>query len=87
MCCAFQGKVVAAVCHGPAAFTEAELDGKPLVKDKKVGLDLRSCSAGLCMAADLAFCHEECIHDSGLEGCGIYYTLSEYLSNVSQKCR
>lgn len=29
---------MSAVCHGPAAFTEAELNGKPLVKDKKVAL-------------------------------------------------
>jgi putative intracellular protease/amidase len=33
---AVQDKLVSAVCHGPAAFTEAELNGKPLVKDKKV---------------------------------------------------
>ena len=32
----FQDKLIAAVCHGPAALTEAELNGKPLVKDKKV---------------------------------------------------
>ncbi|CAK0785385.1 hypothetical protein CVIRNUC_008593 [Coccomyxa viridis] len=31
-----QGKLVSAVCHGPAAFTEAELDGQPIVKGKKV---------------------------------------------------
>ncbi|CAL5224244.1 g6897 [Coccomyxa viridis] len=31
-----QDKIVAAVCHGPAALTEAELNGKPLVKGKKV---------------------------------------------------
>ena len=33
-----QDKLVAAVCHGPGALTEAELNGKPLVKDKKVQL-------------------------------------------------
>ena len=33
-----QDKLVSAVCHGPAAFTEAELNGKPLVEDKKVAL-------------------------------------------------
>ena len=33
---ASQGKVCAAVCHGPAALTEAELDGEYLVKGKKV---------------------------------------------------
>ena len=27
---------MAAVCHGPGALTEAELNGKPLVKGKKV---------------------------------------------------
>ncbi|CAL5224243.1 g6896 [Coccomyxa viridis] len=31
-----QDKLVAAVCHGPGALTEAELNGKPLVKGKKV---------------------------------------------------
>ena len=31
-----QDKIVAAVCHGPAALTEAELNGKPLVQGKKV---------------------------------------------------
>ena len=33
---AVQGKVVAAVCHGPAALTEAKLDGEYLVKGKNV---------------------------------------------------
>ena len=36
--CCVQDKLVASVCHGPAAFTEAELDGKPFVKGKKVVL-------------------------------------------------
>ncbi|CAL8471608.1 g11150 [Coccomyxa elongata] len=31
-----QGKIISAVCHGPAAFVKAEVDGKPLVKGKKV---------------------------------------------------
>ena len=31
-----QGKVCAAVCHGPAALTEARLNGEYLVKGKKV---------------------------------------------------
>ncbi len=31
-----QGKLVAAVCHGPAALTEAKLNGEYLVKGKKV---------------------------------------------------
>ena len=35
---AVQDKLVSAVCHGPAALTEAELNGKPLVKDRKVAL-------------------------------------------------
>ena len=33
---AVQGKVVAAVCHGGAALTEAKLDGEYFVKGKKV---------------------------------------------------
>ena len=33
---AAQGKVCAAVCHGPAALTEAKLNGEYLVKGKKV---------------------------------------------------
>ena len=31
-----QGKVCAAVCHGPAALTEAKVDGEYLVKGKRV---------------------------------------------------
>lgn len=31
-----KGKIVAAVCHGPAALTEAKLNGEYLVKGKKV---------------------------------------------------
>lgn len=34
-----QGKIIAAVCHGPAAFVKAEVDGKPLVQGKKVCTD------------------------------------------------
>ncbi len=34
--CNVQDKLVAAVCHGPGALTEAELEGQPLVKGKKV---------------------------------------------------
>ncbi len=34
---------MAAVCHGPAALTEAELNGKPLVKGKKVMACSGSC--------------------------------------------
>lgn len=34
-----QGKIISAVCHGPAAFVKAEVDGKPLVKGKKVCAD------------------------------------------------
>ena len=44
-CAAAQGKVCAAVCHGPAALTEAKLDGVYLVKGKKVRpVELPSCS-------------------------------------------
>lgn len=31
-----QGKVISAVCHGPAGLVSAELHGKPVVKGKKV---------------------------------------------------
>ncbi|KAK9918654.1 hypothetical protein WJX75_005678 [Coccomyxa subellipsoidea] len=31
-----QGKVISAVCHGPAGLVSAELDGKPFVRGKKV---------------------------------------------------
>lgn len=31
-----QGKIIASVCHGPAAFVGVEIDGEPLVKGKKV---------------------------------------------------
>ena len=31
-----QGKVISAVCHGPAGLVSAELDGKPVVRGKKV---------------------------------------------------
>lgn len=31
-----QGKIVSAVCHGPAAFVKAEMGGKALVQGKKV---------------------------------------------------
>ena len=30
------GKPVAAVCHGPAAFVNVEIDGKPLVSGKNI---------------------------------------------------
>lgn len=41
--CCGQDKLVAAVCHGPAALTEAELNGEPLVKGKKVTATYGSC--------------------------------------------
>ena len=41
--CQVQDKLVAAVCHGPGALTEAELNGKPLVKGKKVMLRNSGC--------------------------------------------
>ncbi|EIE21884.1 class I glutamine amidotransferase-like protein [Coccomyxa subellipsoidea C-169] len=31
-----QGKVISAVCHGPAGLVSAEVDGKPVVKGRKV---------------------------------------------------
>ena len=34
---------MAAVCHGPAALTEAELNGKPLIQGKKVLACYGSC--------------------------------------------
>ena len=48
-----QGKLVSAVCHGPAAFTEAELDGQPLVKGKKVAQMSFKLLPTLRTAADL----------------------------------
>ena len=47
-----QGKLVSAVCHGPAAFTEAKLDGQPIVKGKKVGQMSLQLLSIFCMAAD-----------------------------------
>ena len=47
-----QGKLVSAVCHGPAAFTEAELDGQPLVKGKKVTMMSLNLLPATCTAAD-----------------------------------
>lgn len=47
---------MSAVCHGPAAFTEAELDGQPIVKGKKVRqLPLQFCLLldRFCTAVDL----------------------------------
>jgi len=55
LCLDLQGKVVAAVCHGPAALTEAKLNGEYLVKGKKVGsanqngLSLGSCAKGVSL--------------------------------------
>ena len=34
------GKIVSAVCHGPIALAGVQVDGKPLVSGKKVGLFL-----------------------------------------------
>ena len=43
-----QEKLVASVCHGPGALTEAELNGKPFVKGKKVVPQFCSCLLSIC---------------------------------------
>ncbi len=41
-----QGKVISAVCHGPAGLVSAEVDGKPVVKGKKVSHNLAPAGRG-----------------------------------------
>ena len=54
---AVQGKVVAAVCHGPAALTEAKVNGEYLVKGKHVRTAILS-SEIVALNASFALLHQ-----------------------------
>jgi len=60
-----QGKIVAAVCHGPAALTEAELNGKPLVNGKKVTSFSNSEEEMIDAAKDVPFSLEDRLKERG----------------------
>lgn len=67
-----QDKLVAAVCHGPGALTEAELDGEPLVKDKKVQLGPCCCRSLRPLTGAFAHGCHAALHVIRWEYCSMY---------------
>lgn len=67
-----QGKVVASVCHGPAAFSKAvDASGAPIVKGRKVSAFTDSEERGVGLAEAMPFLLESRLRELGADFEGV----------------
>lgn len=62
-----KGKVLASVCHGPAAFVGVEVNGEPLVKGRKVSAFTDSEEKGTGLEAVVPFLLETRLRELGAD--------------------